>query len=274
MKRRWISVATTAVALAALTACSDGMEEAATKAVDARDFVALGDSYAAGLGAGNYGESTTCVQSKDGGYPHLWAALRTVASFGTVTDATCAGAKINDVRFEQLTALSENTGWVTLTVGGNDAGWTKSLQTCLLGTDTTCTDSVETAVTTVEANLPAELDALYKMIRDRAPNAKVYVLGYPHLVAAPGAAGVSCDALGDARRKALNDGADALDEVIQGRVTAAGFTFVDVRKAFEGHEACTKEPWIHGLRDNLSESYHPTPEGHKAYADALFAVTG
>ena len=47
-----------------------------------------------------------------------------------------------------------------------------------------------------------------------------------------------------------------------------------MRKAFEGHEACTREPWIHGLRDNQSESYHPTPEGHKSYAEALFAVTG
>ncbi|MEU8657701.1 SGNH/GDSL hydrolase family protein [Actinoplanes philippinensis] len=273
MKRRWISVATTAVALAALTACG-GAEEAATKAVDARDFVALGDSYAAGLGAGNYGDSTECVQSKDGGYPHLWAALRTVAAFGAVTDATCAGARINDVRYEQLTALSEKTGWVTLTVGGNDAGWTKSLQTCLLGTDDSCKTSVGTAVTTVQSALPSELDSLYKTIRDRAPNAKVYVLGYPHLVAAPGSSGVSCEALTDARRKALNDGADALDELIKGRVTAAGFTFVDVREAFKGHEACTKEPWIHGIRDNLSESYHPTPEGHKAYAEALFAVTG
>lgn len=272
MKRRLIPVAATVAVLAALTACGDAEE--ATKAVEARDFVALGDSYAAGLGAGNYGPDTTCVRSKDGGYPQLWAALRTLASFGTVTDSSCAGAKINDVRFEQLRALSEKTGWVTLTVGGNDAGWTKSLQTCLLGTDETCATSVSTAVTTVQGTLPAQLDALYKMIKDQAPNAKVYVLGYPHLVAAPGAAGVSCGDLGDARRKALNDGADALDEVIADRAKAAGFTFVDVRKAFEGHEACTSQPWIHGLRDNLSESYHPTPEGHKAYADALFAVTG
>ncbi|WP_433794512.1 SGNH/GDSL hydrolase family protein [Actinoplanes sp. CA-252034] len=273
MKRRWISVATTAVALAALTACS-GAEEAATKTGEARDFVALGDSYAAGLGAGNYGDDKECVQSKDGGYPHLWATLRTVAAFGTITDATCAGARINDVRFKQLTALGANTGWVTLTVGGNDAGWSKSLQACILGTDETCETSVTTAITSAESALPAELDSLYKVIRDRAPNAKVYVLGYPHLVAAPGSTGVSCEALTDARRKALNDGADSLVELIQGRATAAGFTFVDVRKAFDGHEACTKEPWIHGVTQNLSEAYHPTPEGHKAYAEALFAVTG
>jgi lysophospholipase L1-like esterase len=274
VKRRWISVATTTVALAALTACG-GAEDAATKAVDARDFVALGDSYAAGLGAGNYGDNPDCVQSKDGGYPQLWAKLRAATGFGKVTDATCAGAKINDVRFEQLTALSETTGWVTLTVGGNDAGWSGTLQKCLLTDDKTCQTAVDTAVAAAESTLPAELDALYKMIRDRAPNAKVYVLGYPHLVAEPGASGVSCEALTDARRKALNSGADSLVELIQDRVAAQqGFTFVDVRKAFEGHGACTKEPWIHSLRDNLSESYHPTAEGHKAYAEALFAVTG
>lgn len=261
-----------AVALTA-TACGGG-DDSSAEAVQATGFVALGDSYAAGLGAGNYGDSTECKQSKDGGYPQLWLKLRTVAKFGAVTDASCAGAKINDVRFEQLAKLDDTTGWVTLTVGGNDAGWSATLQQCLLGSDQTCDAAVDKAVAAAESTLPAALDALYQMIRDRAPNAKVYVLGYPHLVAEPGA-GVTCDSLTDARRKSLNEGADSLVELIQGRVAAQqGFTFVDVRKAFAGHEACTKEPWIHSLRDDLSESFHPTTEGHKAYADALFAVTG
>lgn len=274
MKRRQTAAVTGLLAVTvALTAAACGGDEGAGP-VESNGFVALGDSYAAGLGAGNYGDKADCKQSKDGGYPQLWLKLRAAAKFGEVTDATCAGAKINDVRFEQLTELDQTTGWVTLTVGGNDAGWSGTLQQCLLGTDETCKASVDKAVTAAKSTLPGELDALYQMIRDRAPAAEVYVLGYPHLVAEPGA-GVNCEALGDARRKALNEGADSLVELIQGRVAAQkGFTFVDVRKAFAGHEACTKEPWIHGLRDDLSESFHPTAEGHKAYADALFAVTG
>ncbi|MDI6102563.1 SGNH/GDSL hydrolase family protein [Actinoplanes sp. NEAU-A12] len=275
MKRRWTVAVTgvlaVTVALTA-TACGGGDENATAK--EATGFVALGDSYAAGLGAGNYGDRKDCKQSKDGGYPQLWLKLRTAAKFGVVTDATCAGAKINDVRFKQLGKLDDSTGWVTLTVGGNDAGWSGTLQQCLLGSDETCKASVDKAVAAAESTLPGALDELYQMIREQAPNAKVFVLGYPHLVAEPGA-GVTCEALNDTRRKSLNEGADSLVELIQGRVAAQpGFTFVDVRKSFAGHEACTKEPWIHSLRDDLSESFHPTAEGHKAYADALFAVTG
>lgn len=249
-----------------------GTDEAVEKAVTANDFVALGDSYAAGLGAGNYGSDTKCKQSLDGGYPQLFAKEQT-APFAKVTDASCAGAVINDVRFEQVDALSDTTGVVTLTVGGNDAGWTTSLQQCLLGDDAGCAASVEQNVAAAQAKLPAALDDLYTSIRSKAPNAKVYVLGYPHLVAEPGKSGVTCEQLTDARRKALNEGADSLVELIEGRVRAQeGFTFVDVREAFKGHEACTRQPWIHSVGGDLSESFHPNKDGYQAYLKALLAA--
>ena len=47
-----------------------------------------------------------------------------------------------------------------------------------------------------------------------------------------------------------------------------------MREAFEGHEVCSRAPWIHGVRDQLAESFHPTADGQKAYAAALTAVTG
>ncbi|MEV0898456.1 SGNH/GDSL hydrolase family protein [Actinoplanes sp. NPDC049802] len=276
MRGRWTAAVAGGVALlvgVAASACSGG-DESATKPVVALGYVALGDSYAAGLGAGNYGD-TECKQSKDGGYPQLWVKARAANPFSTVTDATCSGAVIDDVQFRQLSRLDEHTGFVTLTVGGNDAGWTSTLQQCMFGDGATCQASVDKAVATVEATLPARLDTLYQAIRSRAPYAKVYVLGYPHLVADPGAPGVSCESLTGPHRKALNEGADALVEVIKGRVTAQdGFTFVDVREAFKGHEACTEDPWIHAVGDDLSESFHPTADGYQAYLKALVSVTG
>ena len=272
MKRQLTAAVALAVA-ATLSACSgDSGGEAATEAVQARDFVALGDSYAAGVGAGNYGADEKCMQSKDGGYPQLFVKART-AEFGKVTDVSCGGAVINDVRFKQLPALSDTTGWVTVTVGGNDAGWSASLQQCMLGTDATCKASVEQAVAKAESTLPAALDDLYASIREKAPNAKVFVLGYPHLVAEPGKSGVSCQTLTDPRREALNSGADSLVELIKGRVAAQqGFTFVDVRDAFKGHEACTADPWIHAVAGNMSEAFHPNADGYQAYVKELLAV--
>ncbi|HWS36931.1 MAG TPA: SGNH/GDSL hydrolase family protein [Actinoplanes sp.] len=261
------------VAVALTVSGCGGTEEAVEKAVTATDFVALGDSYSAGLGAGNYNTDPDCKQSKDGGFPQLFAKAQT-APFGTVTDASCSGAVINDVRFEQVNALSESTGTVTLTVGGNDAGWTNSLRGCLLGDEAGCATGVEQGIAGAKSKLPAALDDLYTSIRSKAPNAKVYVLGYPHLVAAPGKDGVSCEQLTDAKRKALNEGADSLVELIKGRAETAGFTFVDVREAFRGHEACTKEPWIHAADGDLSEAFHPNADGYQAYLKALQAVAG
>ncbi len=259
----------------ALTAAGCGSEdEPLETAVTATDFVALGDSYAAGLGAGNYNSDANCRQSLDGGYPQLFAKQQTTP-FGKVTDASCAGAVINDVRYEQLDALSDTTGVVTLTVGGNDAGWTTSVQECLFADDKACAASVEQNIGKAKSTLPAALDDLYESIRSKAPNAKVYVLGYPHLVAQPGESGVTCQQLGDARREALNEGADDLVELIKGRVEAQqGFVFVDVREAFRGHEACTKEPWIHSVGADLAESFHPNADGYQAYLKALLSVAG
>ena len=273
LKRRLTAAVAVALA-AALSACSgDSGEKSATGAVPATDFVALGDSYAAGVGAGNYGDDKNCMQSKDGGYPQLFVKARTAATFGKVTDVSCGGAVINDVRYEQLSALSDTTGWVTLTVGGNDVGWSTTVQQCLLGTDATCKASVEQAAAKAQSTLPAALDDLYTAIRGKAPNAKVFVLGYPHLVAEPGKSGVSCESLTDPRREALNKGADSLVEIIKARVAAQqGFTFVDVRAAFKGHGACTADPWVNGFTGNLAEAFHPNPEGYQAYLKELLAV--
>ncbi|MEU4423812.1 SGNH/GDSL hydrolase family protein [Actinoplanes sp. NPDC024001] len=270
--RRWTGVVAAIAAGLAVASCSgDGGGNDAESAAEARDYVALGDSYSAGVGAGNYLD-TECYRSKDAGYPQLWAKSRPAGTLGEVTDNTCGGARIHDVRTTQLRQLDENTGWVTLTVGGNDAGWSQTLQQCLLGSDQTCQSATRTAIGGAESALPEQLDGLYTAIRERAPQAKVYVLGYPHLVAS--GAGVKCDALTEARRDALNEGADSLNKLIEARAANAGFTFVDVRKAFEGHEVCTATPWIHAVRDLMAESFHPTADGQKAYATALTAVTG
>ncbi|GLY02610.1 lipase 1 [Actinoplanes sp. NBRC 101535] len=266
-------LAVTAVLLTA--ACSSTTADAPAAAEKtavpaATDYVALGDSYAAGLGGGGYAPGS-CLVSTAGSYPALWAAGRTGDTVGEVVNNACSGARIADVAEKQLSALDKKTGWVTVTVGGNDAGFTTTLQQCLLGDEKTCTSSVKKAVTGL-ATMPDELGDLFTTIRDRAPNAKVYVLGYPHLVVG---AETRCDALSATRREVLNAAADTLDEAIETQTGKHdGFTFVDVRKAFEGHEACADEPWINALADNVSESFHPDTKGYQAYADALAKVTG
>lgn len=50
-------------------------------------YVALGDSYAAGTGAGDYGSSGQCYRSANA-YPQLWAKAHSPSSF---TFAACGG---------------------------------------------------------------------------------------------------------------------------------------------------------------------------------------
>jgi hypothetical protein len=67
---------------------------------------------------------------------------------------------------------------------------------------------------------------------------------------------------------------DRLNNVICQAATDAGFTFVPVTKAFEGHELCSENPWINhpNVIGRPQGGFHPNWEGQKAYADALQAV--
>src|SRR5690242_4241737 len=83
-------------------------------------YVALGDSYSAGVGAGSYlGSSGDCKRSTKS-YPYLWYAAHSPSSFSFVA---CSGAKTGDVLSSQLAALGSATTLVSITIGGNDAGF-------------------------------------------------------------------------------------------------------------------------------------------------------
>ncbi|PXY21030.1 SGNH/GDSL hydrolase family protein [Prauserella muralis] len=230
-------------------------------------YVALGDSYSSGVGAGDYGDSGSCKRSANA-YPQLWATSHGVSDFRFVA---CLGARTSDV-LGQADALSASTTFVTVSVGGNDAGFTDVMTDCTLGGDQACVDRVEEAKAFVRETLPARLDTVYATIASRAPSAEVVVLGYPRFYQLEG----SCNAgLSETKRAAINSGADTLAEVTAQRAAAAGFTFVDVRGPFTGHEICSADWWLHSLTWPVDESYHPNVKGQSlGYLPALEAVAG
>jgi lysophospholipase L1-like esterase len=167
------------------------------------------------------------------------------------------------VRSTQLGALSRRTDLVSITIGGNDVGFASTMITCTLRNDAGCQAAVDDATDIGQNELPPKLDATYSGIAHRAPNARVLVLGYPMLFdeTAPtcGFAGMSIS-----KRRAINQGARLLNEVIQERAEAAGFTFVDVTDEFAGHGACAPQAWIHGLVIlPPTNSFHPTGNGYR-----------
>lgn len=220
-------------------------------------YAALGDSYSSGLGAGAYDSASGDCRRSPNAYPALWAAAHRTASF---TFAACAGASTADVIDKQLGRLGSATSLVSITVGGNDAGFADVMSTCLLHFQATCLNRIAQARGYVDKTLPGRLDAAYAAIRARAPHAHVIVVGYPRFYKVPGDCLLG---LGDTARGAIDAAADDLDGVIAKRAADHGFAFADVRHSFAGHELCSGSPWLHSLTIPLEESYHPTAAGQR-----------
>lgn len=235
------------------------------------NYVALGDSYSAGVGTGIYDPASGDCARSPLSYPPLWAAEHRPASFRFVA---CSGATTGDVRGNQITALDPGTDLVTITIGGNDAGFADVLRTCTVAaTDSMCLAAVDTAEQFARTQLPGRLAQAYTAIRGAAPRAQVIVLGYPRLFElTPGCTDPLAPNL--TRRAKLNEGADVIDGVIDKAVAGQrGFAFVDVRDEFASHGVCSPDPWINGPSvPTFVGPYHPTQRGYRdGYLAALDA---
>jgi lysophospholipase L1-like esterase len=221
-------------------------------------YVALGDSYSAGNGAGNYDSNSGNCHRSFSAYPYLWKNAHAPASF---TDNACSGAVTGDVLNNQLGGLNSTTGLVSITIGGNDVGFADVMTDCVVGSDTDCINDVNAAENAARTVLPAKLDAVYNAIRSHAPNARVVVLGYPHMYKL----NTFCIGLDSTKHAKIDEGADVLDSVIASRAAAHGFVWGDVRSTFNGHELCSGDNYLHDIVISPSwESYHPTALGHSA----------
>jgi lysophospholipase L1-like esterase len=232
----------------------------------ASQYVGLGDSYSSGVGTRVfYSEPGSCKRSPEAYAPKVAAAKGYTLSF-----QACSGATTKDVNEKQLGTLSSSTALVTITIGGNDAGFSNVIINCALYYFT-CGGAIQEANEFIEKKLAALLDTTYTDIRAKASTAHVVVLGYPHLFTSEG---TTCNVnfLTSSNEKKLNETGDKLDAVIKGRAQAHSFTFVDPRKAFLPHEVCASEEWLNGQSLPLEESYHPNVKGQKDFTSEVEAV--
>jgi lysophospholipase L1-like esterase len=249
-----MAAAATAVGLTVVMTASP-----VANAAPAVHYVALGDSYASGDGAGDYISSGgSCNRSKNA-YPDQWADANHPASF---TFAACANATTATVVSSQLSALSSQTTLVSLTIGGNDVGFTGVMTTCVLWTTSSCLKAVSAAETLVASVLPASLDATLQAIRRDAPNAKIVVVGYTDLYDLSKSS--TCIGLSTADRTALNQGADEINSALAAAAARNDDTFASVQSKFAGHEICDSGSWLHSVDIfSLGSSYHPTASGQE-----------
>jgi lysophospholipase L1-like esterase len=252
----------------------------AAAAPRAVQYVALGDSYAAGTAAGS---SADC-QHGDGGYPRL-LGLEGRIDLQPNGNVACSGATASEVAETQLSALNSDTRLVTLTVGAADLELSRVLTACTTGTLEACQAEIARARGDLE-ELGSNLPLLYSQVAGAAPRARIVVTGYPHLFE-PTAAFVDPRII-----FAVNQATDELNAIIERSVAAANdadinIHYVDVTEEFAGHGIVTpitnpSDPsaFIHSLftcdprlPDCADlEAFHPTDAGYLAYADAIAAA--
>lgn len=258
-------------------------------------YVALGDSFSSGEGAGQYTSATNTA----GPPPNrchrstiAWPALvgQASAAVGAPIFRACSGAitkdyysrnSANTSEGPQRLALGVNTSRATITLGGNDAHFGDVMNYCATrqyGLQASCQKTWGSAVDSAIANLgsstPTSRDDLlniYRDMRKRSPNAQVLAVGYPRFFPASPPASCSTGVAATTFQRSdmlwINGEIKKLNSLIANRATAAGLVYVDVYQVLSGHELCTAAPWLNKVvLTGKQQSFHPNAAGQRAIA--------
>jgi lysophospholipase L1-like esterase len=220
-------------------------------------LAALGDSYSSGEGGGNYGGTAgACDQSAS-----AWPRLVTTLDPGVTLSAflACSGAVsadlLNTVYFGQppqvnaLAQVSPPPSLITLTMGGNDVGFSNVLADCY---QENCIrdGTLKKEAVTIQDEEPTLRDD-YIAVSGADRSATLLVVGYPRIFEQDHYCGVKRLGYGfkPAELAELNALGGELDGVIAQAVAAAAAAgahvdYVNVTNALQGHEMCTADPWV------------------------------
>jgi hypothetical protein len=237
------------------------------------DYVALGDSYAAGPLIPLQIPPLGCLKSNNN-YAHL-AQLR--LRFDEFRDPSCSGAETEDMtqpqgvtpgpnppQFDSLTA---DTELVTINIGGNDIGFSSIAEDCFTfqRTGSPCRDRYvvngrDEISERIEATAPL-VAAVFQGIHERSPEARVFVLTYAAIFPERGSFGCWPQmpvASGDIAY--LREKQKELNAMLAREAAANDVGVIDWYRASIGHDAC-KPPLIRWVEPavpaNAAAPVHP-----------------
>jgi lysophospholipase L1-like esterase len=253
----------------------------------AANYVALGDSYAAGPFIPNPVLPLGCLKS-DHNYPHVAAP-----SIGlTLRDASCSGATTVDMTNPQsvspdgpnppqLNSLDASTTVVSLTIGGNDIGFSEVAEGCITLNPFShpCLDKydaggVDQLKARIEATAP-KVAAVLQGIHTRSPAAKIYVVNYPAIFPETGSGCWPQMPIGFQDAPYLRSTEQRLNSMLATQAAANGATLVNWYGASIGHDACkgTSTRWVEPLvPGTLAAPIHPNKQGMAGGAATLVAA--
>ncbi|MFD3508786.1 SGNH/GDSL hydrolase family protein [Nocardia sp. NPDC058666] len=227
-------------------------------------YVALGDSYtsAPGMFTPVPGSPLLCTRSIFN-YPNALAA----ATGWELIDRSCASAMTEHMTVAQYAdqppqfdALDASTQIVTYQAGGDDNGMFQTLVLSCVGLNVTnafnvgapCRDMFGSRFDDeITAGAP-KIGATIAEIGTRAPNADVYVLGYPAVLPEVGSCWPQVP-LSDGDVAYTRDIEKHLNAVLREQAEANGATYVDLYTPTIGHDTC---------RDAATRWVEPPIPGH------------
>jgi hypothetical protein len=295
-------------------------------------YFALGDSLSSGEGAFSYVYPTAETSPKNQchtsskSYPYLINDQLSLSGFASFA---CSGATIpkvvgsDGIRTNPANEPYSDNQWyhedyetthywspgfdnqlkkvkkekpniVTISIGINDIGFEKKLTSCLKGTDT-CFESYEDRkelANQMKGTFNTSVNTYKRLKNAAAPNAKIYVLGYPQIVKPgnPVSCGINVQLDSD-ERQFIHDATLYLNSVIEAAANKAGVYYTNIENSLYGYRHCegsTGNVAVNGLTkgDDLNvggwslwqevigkETYHPNKLGHQLLRNAVITET-
>ncbi|MEU7050479.1 SGNH/GDSL hydrolase family protein [Streptomyces eurythermus] len=255
-------------------------------AADNYEWVALGDSYTAGVirAAGDTFEvPRDGCERTDRSYPQV--IDRDLGGLFDLTNVSCGAATIEDVTdtaqspigrhlppfsedpdypFPRVRAQSEavNSGTDVITVGagGNTLGFAEFLVKCSElggesgGKGTPCKDAMAAGVPTRLKKVRQEYDRMLAELHRRAPHAKILAVGYPTVVPKDTSACTfgELTQFGTITQGDLawlrHDVLEPLNKAIANSTgTQEAARYIDLYASSQGHSVCDDSKWVEGF---------------------------
>jgi len=286
----------------ALTSCTPQAAPGRAPVVAGAKYVAMGSSFASGPGVTTSADTppNRCQRSIDN-YAHQLARKRNL----TLVDVSCGGATTAHILGAwnelpaQIEAITPDTALVTITIGGNDAGFVSGLMAGSCETDPAersagvammCERlkaygrSMQQSAATVQmkpdeaawSRLEAGLDMITAEVRRRAPQARLVFVDYVTLVPT----GALCPELPLSVPAATAARATAvrLAQLTAKVALRSGADLIKASELSKDHHVCAEDSWSTGFvppKGSVSPSiYHPKLEAMTAIAEALDAQLG
>lgn len=241
-------------------------------------YVALGDSYTSGpLILPQTGQPYGCLRSGKN-YPSL-VAPQVSSRLPLFTDVSCSGAKTDDMfapqsvtpgpaNPPQLDALSNRDGLVSLGIGGNDIGFSSIVKNCATlpmappCMNTYVHDGRDELSERIAAAAPKVAHVL-TAIHQKAPRAKVLVVGYPTVLPETGGGCYPVIPVQPTDVAYLRLKVKELNSMLANQASSNNATYVDTATSSIGHDFCnTLDKWVEGLVPTTDAApVHPNAKG-------------